>query len=59
VDAEGRFLGGQIIAARQIPPGGPVLDPARRAVEVIRQLSRADFGAAAPVIEPDGAIRPR
>lgn len=58
VDRHGRFVGGRLIAARQIPPGGPLLDPERRAIEVVRELSQADFGASAPVIDSDGAIRP-
>ena len=59
VDREGRFVGGRLIAGRQIPPGGPVLNPDRRAIAKVRELSEADFGPAAPVIEPDGTLRPR
>jgi poly-gamma-glutamate capsule biosynthesis protein CapA/YwtB (metallophosphatase superfamily) len=59
VDRDGRFVGGRLVSARQIPPGGPVLDPDRRAATVVRQLSEADFGDAAPFIDPDGTLHPR
>jgi hypothetical protein len=36
-----------------------VLDPECRAIAVVRELSEADFGDAAPIIDPDGTIRPR
>ena len=56
---DGRFAGGQLIAGRQVHPGGPLLDPDRRAIAVVRDLSNADFGDAAPIIDPDGTLRPR
>ncbi|PWB72204.1 MAG: capsular biosynthesis protein [Holophagae bacterium] len=56
---DGRFAGGQLIAGRQVHPGGPLLDPDRRAIAVVRDLSATDFGDAAPIIDPDGSIRPR
>jgi poly-gamma-glutamate capsule biosynthesis protein CapA/YwtB (metallophosphatase superfamily) len=59
VDRDGRFVGGRLVPGRQIPPGGPVLDPECRAIAVVRELSEADFGDAAPIIDPDGTIRPR
>ena len=59
LDRDGVFVGGRLVAARQIPPGGPVLDPENRAIAVVRQLSESDFGQTAPIIEPDGTLRPR
>jgi hypothetical protein len=59
VDREGRFVGGRLVAGRQIPPGRPVIDPQARAIAVVRELSEADFGDAAPIIDPDGTVRPR
>jgi len=56
---DGRFAGGQLIAGRQVHPGGPLLDPDRRAISVVRDLSAADFGEAAPIIDPDGTLHPR
>ena len=55
---DGRLASGQIISARQIPPGGPMLDPEHEAAAVIRELSAADFPDTAPVIEDDGRIAP-
>ncbi len=59
LDPDGRFAGGQLVAARQVHPGGPLLDPDRRATAEVRDLSTADFGDAAPIIDPDGALHPR
>lgn len=59
VDREGRFVAGQLVAGRQIPPGRPVIDPDARAITIVRELSEADFGDAAPIIGPDGTLRPR
>jgi len=56
---DGRFAGGQLVAGRQVHPGGPLLDPDRRAITVVRELSAADFGDAAPIIDPDGTLHPR
>ncbi|MGH8165697.1 MAG: CapA family protein, partial [Woeseiaceae bacterium] len=43
LDAEGRFIAGQIYSTVQVRPGGPVLDGERRALHLIRDLSRQDF----------------
>lgn len=55
---DGSFLGGAIHPARQEKPGGPRWDPTGAIVPVVRQLSREDFGPAAPDIADDGAIAP-
>jgi hypothetical protein len=57
--SDGRFAGGQLVAGRQVHPGGPLLDPDRRAIAAVRDLSAADFGEAAPIIDSDGTLRPR
>ncbi|HWM29072.1 MAG TPA: CapA family protein [Woeseiaceae bacterium] len=43
LDAEGRFIVGQIYSTVQVRPGGPVLDGERQALHLIRDLSRQDF----------------
>jgi len=56
LDSGGRFLGGKLHAGRQEGRGRPVLDQSGEATRVIRGLSTADFGAAAPRIAADGTI---
>ncbi len=53
---DGSFLGGKIQAAKQERPGGPKLDPPGEVIEVIRQLSLADFGQAAVKVAGDGTL---
>jgi len=55
---DGRLASGRIISGRQIPPGGPLLDPEAEAVAVIRELSTVDFGETALRIEDDGRFGP-
>jgi poly-gamma-glutamate capsule biosynthesis protein CapA/YwtB (metallophosphatase superfamily) len=57
LDPKGAFLGARIHAIVQTPPGGPHLDPERRVIPLLQDLSRTDFGAAAAAIGDDGAIR--
>ena len=56
LDAEGRFLGGRINAARLEGRGIPMLDDSGEAVRKIRSLSLADFPLTAPIIADDGTI---
>ena len=42
--------------ARQVPPGGPLPDPDARALEQVRALSAADFGASGVVFADDGTF---
>jgi poly-gamma-glutamate capsule biosynthesis protein CapA/YwtB (metallophosphatase superfamily) len=56
---DGRFLGGRAHPVVQRPPGGPRLDPERRVIPLLRQLSIEDFGDAAPEIADDGSLTPR
>jgi hypothetical protein len=55
---DGRFLGGRIHPARQVRPGGPRLDPSGEVIDVVRRLSREDFGASAVDVSRDGTIAP-
>mgnify|MGYP003885317853 CR=1 FL=1 len=55
---DGRLASGTIVSGRQVPPGGPMLDPDHEAAKVIRELSAADFPDTAPTIEDDGRLSP-
>lgn len=59
LDADGKFLGGKIHAAKQEGRGVPVLDETGAAVRKIRTLSQTDFGASAPKIADDGTVSAR
>jgi len=54
--ADGRFVGGQIHAMRQLAPGGPRLDREARVVPMVRELSIADFGEHAVKVADDGSL---
>ena len=58
LDREGRFIEGQIHSTVQIRPGGPVPDEEQRALKLIQQLSKQDFGSPGIVFQPDGRIIP-
>ena len=51
-----RLRGARIVPMRQFPLRGPAPDPDGQALELVRQLSREDFGDAGAQIRPDGAI---
>jgi hypothetical protein len=53
---DGRFASGRIVSGKQLPPGGPMLDPDHEAARTIAALSVEDFGERAAPIEPDGRI---
>jgi poly-gamma-glutamate capsule biosynthesis protein CapA/YwtB (metallophosphatase superfamily) len=59
IDADGKFVSGKIIPAKQEGRGGPKLDPSNAAIRVVRGLSIADFGANAPKIADDGTVTPK
>jgi capsule synthesis protein PGA_cap len=59
VDDSGRFLDGRIEPTMQIRPAGPTLDPARRAITQLRDLSNEAFPDGRLVIAEDGRIEPR
>ena len=54
---DGRFESGLLVPARLVEGGRPVLDPSEQAYEVVRDLSKADFGAHAVEIGADGGLR--
>ena len=56
LDTNGKFVSGQLHAARQEGLGIPVLDKSGAAVRKVRALSQADFGTSAPRIADDGTI---
>ncbi|MEO1050778.1 MAG: CapA family protein [Bacteroidota bacterium] len=53
---KGVFLGGQIISTYQVKPGGPRIDPDKRVVEKIRQLTEKDFPETQIKIDETGNI---
>lgn len=57
--ANGNFLGGQIISARQQRPDGPVLDDNNTAAHRIRELTRLDFPGTPLELDSSGYIRLR
>lgn len=55
---DGRFLGGRILPTRQAGRGGALPDRRRRAIALLRELSRQDFGPAAARIDDRGRVSP-
>jgi poly-gamma-glutamate capsule biosynthesis protein CapA/YwtB (metallophosphatase superfamily) len=53
---DGRLAGGRLLPGRQVPPGGPRLDPDGEAIKLVKVLSEQDFGATAAVVADDGTI---
>ncbi len=58
LDGKGRFIEGNIVSTIQQRPGGPVIDPQDRALNLIRGLSMQDFGEPGLRFEADGRILP-
>jgi hypothetical protein len=58
LDGDGRFVEGRIVSTRQIRPAGPTVDPQNRALELIRELSTADFGDSGLAFTADGLLLP-
>lgn len=56
LDPDGKFISGKINSARLEGRGIPVLDPTGASAKLVRNLSTADFGTAAPRIADDGAV---
>ncbi len=56
LDRTGAFVGGNIESFVQKPAAGPRPDVKKRALQLIRDLSRADFPLSAPVISADGIL---
>ncbi len=58
LDGDGVFIEGQITSTVQLRPGGPVIDPADRALHLMRGLSYEDFGNPGLSFLPDGKLLP-
>ena len=56
IGPNGEFLGGRIHPLMQDGQSGPRLDPKGTVINVIRQLSKDDFGATAVNVASDGTI---
>jgi hypothetical protein len=59
LDGEGGFVEGQIHSTVQLRPGGPVRDASHRALRLIRDLSRQDFGEPGIRFLDNGRILPQ
>jgi hypothetical protein len=55
---DGSWVRGKLVATRLVGAGAPVLDPAGHAHEVVRSLSREDFGPRAMRVAPGGRLIP-
>jgi len=58
VDGNGAFVKGEIVSTVQHRPAGPSIDPAKRALNLIRGLSLEDFGEPGLTFLPDGRVLP-
>jgi len=58
LDADGRFVSGEIVSTVQLRPDGPSIDTEQRALHLLRGLSREDFGEPGIVFLPDGQLLP-
>jgi poly-gamma-glutamate capsule biosynthesis protein CapA/YwtB (metallophosphatase superfamily) len=56
LDSEGKFISGKIHSFQQLGEGGPVPDPAQRAMKKIRDLTRIDFPDEKMLIDETGNI---
>ncbi len=54
---EGTLKRARLVPMIQIPRQGPVPDPDRQALDLVRRLSAEDFGATAAVVTESGEIR--
>ncbi|MDQ3865888.1 MAG: CapA family protein, partial [Actinomycetota bacterium] len=55
---DGSWIRGRLVATRLVGAGSPVFDPAGKAHEVVRSLSREDFGPGAVGVAPSGRLIP-
>ena len=55
-NSEGKFLQGQLIPIYQPGAGGPKIDPKKRAISVIRELTKKDFPESNLLIDDSGFI---
>lgn len=57
LDAEGRFVSGKIVSAKQVRPDGTLLDDGHRAANYIAELTRSDFPQTPLLVDKRGNIR--
>jgi len=56
VDREGRFQGGEVVSIYQPGEGGPLIDPAGRALTRLRELTGMDFPDQELEVDSDGVL---
>jgi poly-gamma-glutamate capsule biosynthesis protein CapA/YwtB (metallophosphatase superfamily) len=59
LDDEGRFVSGKLESTIQIRPAGPAIDPERRVVRLLRELTAAAFPDGTLEIAEDGTLTRR
>lgn len=59
VDEHGAFVEGRIVSTRQGNRAPPLLDDTGACIELMKELSEADFPDTAPIIKDDGRVLPR
>jgi poly-gamma-glutamate capsule biosynthesis protein CapA/YwtB (metallophosphatase superfamily) len=57
IGADGRFLGGRLVPVRLQGPGVPRIDSEGRSIDLVRRLSRQDFGKGRCPMAADGKFR--
>lgn len=55
---DGSWIGGTLVPTRMVNGGLPAVDPTKRALSLVRDVSAADFGATACEISDTGELRP-
>ena len=58
LDGNGVFIEGDIVSTVQLRPAGPSIDKKQRALNLMRNLSRDDFGNSGIRFLPDGRLLP-
>lgn len=58
LSADGRFLGGRVVAIAQHYTRGPTIDPQQRALFELIELTSTDFPETGPIIRETGEITP-
>ena len=58
LDGNGKFIDGKIHSTIQLRPDGPSIDPQKRALKLIRNLSAEDFATPGIQFNADGSITP-
>lgn len=59
LDDEGRFVGGKIEATQQLRPAGPTIDPEKKVITLMRDLTTAAFPEGKLTIAEDGSLTTR